>query len=114
MSSSGNIVSSSICEPGGSETQCLSDDTSTCNFVNMDDSSSLGECEAQYLSAEGAAAAGLLVGGALIAVIVVPILAVLLCIGSWTFVIIWCCCCKGKKKPPGAADPSGVEVKTGV
>ena len=98
--------------PGGYETQCLSDDTSTCDFVNMDDSSSLGECEAQYLSAEGAAAAGMLIGGALIAVIVVPILAVLICGGILLGVCIWCCCCKDKKKPP-AAD-SGVEIKTSI
>ena len=113
-STSWSQVASSVCTTGGYENQCLGDDESMCDFTNMDGSSTLGECEAQYLSAEGAAAAGALVGGVLIAVIVVPILAVLLCIGSWTFVIIWCCCCKGKKKPPGAADPSGVEVKTGV
>ena len=111
-SSGGNIVSSSICEPGGYETQCLSDDTSMCGFTNKDGTSSLGECEAQYLSAEGAAAAGMLIGGALIAVIVVPILAVLICGGILLGVCIWCCCCKDKKKPP-AAD-SGVEIKTSI
>ena len=55
-SSGGNIVSSSICEPGGYETQCLSDDTSTCGFVNMDGSSSLGECEAQSSASAPASA----------------------------------------------------------
>ena len=103
--SDGNNVASSVCETGGYENQCLSDDMSTCDFVNMDDSSSLGECEAQYLSAEGAAAAGMLIGGALIAVIVVPILAVLICGGILLGVCIWCCCCKDKKKPP-ATNPS--------
>ena len=110
--SDGNNVASSICETGGYETQCLSD-SGGCDFVNMDDSSSLGECEAQYLSAEGAAAAGMLIGGALIAVIVVPILAVLICGGILLGVCIWCCCCKDKKKPP-AANPTGIEVKTGI
>ena len=102
------------------QNQCLGDDESMCDFTNMDDSSSLGECEAQYLSAEGAAAAGMLIGGALIAVIVVPILAVLPSSSAGTFVIIRCCCCKDKKdgkrrNTPGtqarhqqyAADPSG-------
>ena len=111
--SDGNNVASSICETGGYETQCLSD-SGGCDFVNMDDSSSLGECEAQYLSAEGAAAAGMLIGGALIAVIVVPILAVLICGGILLGVCIWCCCCKDKKKPPAADPSSGVEIKNSV
>ena len=111
-STSWSQVASSVCTTGGYENQCLGDDESMCDFTNMDGSSTLGECEAQYLSAEGAAAAGALVGGALIVVIVVPILAVLICGGILLGVCIWCCCCKDKKKPP-AAD-SGVEIKTSI
>ena len=98
--SDGNNVASSVCETGGYENQCLSDDMSTCDFVNMDDSSSLGECEAQYLSAEGAAAAGMLIGGALIAVIVAPIVGFLLLVAL--IVVCICCCCKQTKTQASA------------
>ena len=39
--------------------------------------------------------------------------AVLCCGNILLNVYIWCYCCKDKKKPP-AANPTNIEVKTGI
>ena len=100
--SGGNHIDSSVCKTGGYETQCLSDDTSMCGFTNKDGTSSLGECEAQYVSAEGAALG--LNGLTLILVIALPIggCCLLLCL-----VLIVVCICRKK----AAADEASSVAK---
>ena len=89
--SGGNHIDSSVCKTGGYETQCLSDDTSMCGFTNKDGTSSLGECEAQYVSAEGAALG--LNGLTLILVIALPIGG---CCLTLCVVLIVVCICRQK------------------